>query len=235
MSEDDTMAELEPSKESGAKEQETVTVSKTVLDELQNKIAALEAKSGQSEGGIAEAILPGESVEIDKNAGDKTKAIYRMRESTEDLWEYILSVKKLKFQVDREKGYKVNIMKVVTIDEEGGLHEYEMADDDLAKKLEDIMVRLSDFEVKDMEYQDAKTPHVNAKRLVNTANPKSATGLEVQTLGKVKNMITYKKKSYKVHINDKVSYREESTGQGTNVLFDTITPKQNGNTEKEND
>lgn len=204
-------------------EEDTISMSKEVLADLQRQISELkEAQAAKTPVNDTTGVKPGDIIKVDKNAGEKTKAIYRFREDSESPWQYLIEVKKLKFVVDRDKGYKVNIMKVTTVSEKGDIETVEMTDDELSKILETSMVKISDIKEEDFAYQDATTPYVDAKAVIASQNPNSVTGVDIKSLGRVKNIITFKKKSYTVHINDKVSFREETDGKTVTVLRETI-------------
>lgn len=182
-----------------AEEEENISVPKDVLTELLAQIEELKATRHDLQ--APREVLPGQATVVDNKSQVYKKIFKRFRDTSEDPWEYIADVKFLKFFFDRDLEEKVNLFKITSISSNGDIKTYEIKDSDLDRLGESVLLKITDKESKEYQVQDRLTPIITtAVSYKDSSNPKSVTGVDVQPVGPVKNMIRYLETRFTVHI-----------------------------------
>jgi len=185
-----------------APKEESISVPRTLLEDLSKQIAELKANQSAIMGDRQPtAVLPGQAVPVDNKVKVLQKQFKRFRDSAENEWEYVADVKWMSFSFDRDTEEKYNMFKLTTITAKGDVKYREIKDFDFTRLGESVLLKVTDRETKEMEVQDRLTPIITtAISIQDSSNPKSVTGLDVTPVGPVKNMIRYKETSFVVHI-----------------------------------
>ena len=184
-----------------AKESDSVSVPKDLLASLVAQIEELKVNQQNFLGRTPQEVLPGQPVAVTNARKEYKKIFKRFRDTAELPWEYIADIKWLKFYFDREIEEKVNLFKITTVSSNGDIKVREMKDVDLSRIGEAVLLKITDRESKEFEVQDRLTPLITtAVRYTDSANPKSVTGIDVQSVGPVKNMIHYLETRFTVHV-----------------------------------
>lgn len=190
------MADLPESKES-----DSVSVPKDLLQSLVAQIEELKVSQQNFLGKPQQEVLPGQPVPVTTTGKEYKKIFKRFRDTAEDPWQYIADTKWLKFFYDRDVEEKVNLFKITTVSSKGDIKTHEFKDVDLSRMGEAVLLKVTDKESKELEVQDRLTPLITtAVRYSDSSNPKSVTGIDVQSVGPVKNMIHYLETRFTVHI-----------------------------------